>query len=111
MEITIRIDNGDARVFVKQIFANHSGGVEEGNYVFALPSQATVSDFAVWTGRLVFQPWFWSASVPRRYIPSLNGRRLIRDYCRWESAARRKPSAAEYSALASFRSNLMEPSG
>ncbi len=50
MEITIRIDNGDARVFVKQIFANHSGGVEEGNYVFALPSQATVSDFAVWDG-------------------------------------------------------------
>ena len=50
MEITVRIDNGDARVFVKQIFANHSGGVEEGNYVFALPSQATVSDFAVWDG-------------------------------------------------------------
>src|ERR1700680_4147239 len=50
MEITIRIDNGDARVFVKQIFANHSGGIEEGNYIFALPSQATVSDFAVWDG-------------------------------------------------------------
>src|SRR6202162_6675572 len=50
MEITIRIDNGDARVFVKQIFANHTGGIEEGNYVFALPSQATVSDSAVWDG-------------------------------------------------------------
>jgi len=50
MEITVRIDNGDARVFVKQIFANHTGGIEEGNYVFALPSQATVSDFAVWDG-------------------------------------------------------------
>ncbi|HEX3353449.1 MAG TPA: VIT and VWA domain-containing protein [Terriglobales bacterium] len=50
MEITIRIDNGDAHISVKQIFANHSGGVEEGNYVFALPSQATVSDFAVWDG-------------------------------------------------------------
>jgi Ca-activated chloride channel family protein len=50
MEITIRIDNGDARVFVKQVFANHTNGIEEGNYIFALPSQATVSDFAVWDG-------------------------------------------------------------
>jgi Ca-activated chloride channel homolog len=50
MEITIHIDNGDARVFVRQIFANHTSGIEEGNYVFALPSRATVSDFAVWDG-------------------------------------------------------------
>src|SRR5690348_5202713 len=50
MEITIRIDNGDARVFVKQIFANHTNSIEEGNYIFALPNQATVSDFAVWDG-------------------------------------------------------------
>jgi Ca-activated chloride channel homolog len=50
MEITIRIDNGDARIFVRQIFANRTGQIEEGNYVFALPSRATVSDFAVWDG-------------------------------------------------------------
>src|SRR5262249_28142311 len=50
MEITIRIDNGDARVFVKQIFTNHTSHIEEGNYIFALPSRATVSDFAVWDG-------------------------------------------------------------
>ena len=50
MEITIRIDNGDARVFVRQIFANHIGGIQEGNYVFALPSHATISDFATWDG-------------------------------------------------------------
>lgn len=50
MEITVRIDNGDARVFVRQIFANHTDHIEEGNYIFALPSQATVSDFAVWDG-------------------------------------------------------------
>ena len=50
MEITIRIDNGDARVFVRQIFTNHTGSIQEGNYVFALPSRATVSDFAVWDG-------------------------------------------------------------
>ena len=50
MEITIRIDNSDARVFVKQIFANHTNRIEEGNYVFALNSHATVSDFATWDG-------------------------------------------------------------
>jgi Ca-activated chloride channel homolog len=50
MEITIRIDNGDARVFIRQIFANHTDGIEEGNYIFALPSHATISDFATWDG-------------------------------------------------------------
>jgi len=50
MEITVQIDNGDARVFVRQVFTNHTNTIEEGNYVFALPSHATVSDFAVWDG-------------------------------------------------------------
>jgi Ca-activated chloride channel family protein len=50
MEITVRIDNGDARVFVLQIFANHTAAIEEGNYIFALPSHATISDFATWDG-------------------------------------------------------------
>ena len=50
MEITIRIDNGDARVFVRQVFVNHTGGIQEGNYIFALPSHATISDFATWDG-------------------------------------------------------------
>ena len=50
MQVEIRIDNGDARVWVRQIFANRTGGVQEGNYVFALPGGTTVSDFAVWDG-------------------------------------------------------------
>ena len=50
MEITVRIDNGNARVFVRQVFVNHTGGIQEGNYVFALPSHATISDFATWDG-------------------------------------------------------------
>jgi len=50
MEITVRIDNGDARVFVRQVFANHTGAIEEGNYIFALPGHATISDFATWDG-------------------------------------------------------------
>jgi Ca-activated chloride channel family protein len=50
MSISVRIDNGVARVYVRQIFGNHTNRIEEGNYVFALPSRATVSDFAVWDG-------------------------------------------------------------
>lgn len=48
MEIDVRIDNGDARVSIRQIFANHASAVSEGTYVFALPVRAIVSDFAVW---------------------------------------------------------------
>src|ERR1035441_2084770 len=48
MVLDIRIDNGVARVEVRQVFGNHSGTVQEGVYQFALPGKATVSDFAVW---------------------------------------------------------------
>ena len=48
MSIAIVIDNGNAKVKVQQIFSNHTGSPIEGNYVFALPSRALVSDFAIW---------------------------------------------------------------
>jgi Ca-activated chloride channel family protein len=50
MNVDITIDNGDARVYVTQIFANHTRSIEEGTYVFALPTGSTVSDFATWDG-------------------------------------------------------------
>lgn len=50
MQVDIRIDNDDARVWIRQIFTNHTSGIQEGNYVFALPSGTQVSDFAVWDG-------------------------------------------------------------
>jgi Ca-activated chloride channel family protein len=48
MSIRVVIDNGNAKVNVQQIFANHTAGPIEGNYVFALPGRALISDFAVW---------------------------------------------------------------
>lgn len=48
LTLDLRIDNGVARVRVRQVFGNHSATIEEGVYQFALPGQATVSDFAVW---------------------------------------------------------------
>jgi Ca-activated chloride channel family protein len=50
MQVEITIDNGDARVWVRQVFINHTNRQQEGNYQFALPSGTTVSDFAVWDG-------------------------------------------------------------
>jgi Ca-activated chloride channel family protein len=50
MQVEIRVDNGDARVWVRQVFTNHTARPQEGNYLFALPSGTTVSDFAVWDG-------------------------------------------------------------
>ncbi|MGD0445621.1 MAG: VIT domain-containing protein [Edaphobacter sp.] len=50
MSVAITIDNGDARVLITQIFANHTGKVEEGSYIIALPAGSTVSDFATWDG-------------------------------------------------------------
>jgi Ca-activated chloride channel family protein len=48
MWIVVRIDDGDARVAIRQVFASHYFNVLEGNYLFALPARAAVSDFAVW---------------------------------------------------------------
>jgi Ca-activated chloride channel family protein len=48
MTVEIRIDNGIGRVAVRQIYGNHSPSIQEGTYTFALPSAASVSDFAVW---------------------------------------------------------------
>jgi len=50
MSVDITIDNGDARVYITQIFLNHTNRIEEGTYNLALPSGSTVSDFAVWDG-------------------------------------------------------------
>ncbi len=48
MSIDIFVDNGTARVRMREIFANQTDRVQEGEYHFALPSGAAVSDFAVW---------------------------------------------------------------
>jgi Ca-activated chloride channel family protein len=50
MRVDVSIDNGDARVRIIQIFANHTGKLQEGTYQFALPDGSTLSDFAVWDG-------------------------------------------------------------
>ncbi|MCC7496981.1 MAG: VWA domain-containing protein [Bryobacterales bacterium] len=50
MAIGITIDNGDARINVRQIYGSHVAEVLEGAYSFTLSTRALVSDFAVWDG-------------------------------------------------------------
>jgi Ca-activated chloride channel homolog len=47
-KVHVLIDKGTATVSLRQIFANKTGNVLEGDYTFGLPSRATLSDFAVW---------------------------------------------------------------
>jgi Ca-activated chloride channel homolog len=50
MSVNVLIDNQYARVRVTQIFGNHTGRIQEGRYVFLIPTTASISDFAVWDG-------------------------------------------------------------
>jgi Ca-activated chloride channel homolog len=50
MTVDVKIDNQFARVRVVQIFGNHTDRVQEGQYVFLIPTTAAISDFAVWDG-------------------------------------------------------------
>src|SRR4051794_12533339 len=50
MNVDVLIDNQHATVRVLQIYDNHTAQTLEGKYVFALPRDASVSDFAVWDG-------------------------------------------------------------
>jgi Ca-activated chloride channel family protein len=52
MKVDVRIDNQHAHVKVLQIFDNHTAQILEGKYLFALPPQSSIADFAVWDGDL-----------------------------------------------------------
>lgn len=50
MNVDVLIDNQHARVRVLQIYDSHVSSVLEGKFLFALPTESSVSDFAVWDG-------------------------------------------------------------
>ena len=52
MKVDVKIDNQHAHVRVLQIFDNHRNQTLEGKYLFALPPQSSIADFAVWDGDL-----------------------------------------------------------
>jgi Ca-activated chloride channel family protein len=52
MKVDVMIDNQHAWVKVLQIFDSHTSQILEGKYLFALPPQSSIADFAVWDGDL-----------------------------------------------------------
>lgn len=48
LAIRVQIVNGHAKVSIRQVFSNKTANVMEGQYNFALPGRASISDFAVW---------------------------------------------------------------
>jgi Ca-activated chloride channel family protein len=52
MNVDVLIDNQHATVRVAQIFDNHTSETLEGKYLFALPLNSSVADFAVWDNDL-----------------------------------------------------------
>lgn len=48
MQVDVRIEDGTARVRIQQIYVSRISRVQEGEWVFALPARAAISDFAVW---------------------------------------------------------------
>jgi hypothetical protein len=115
MTLEIRIDNGIARVRVRQIFGNHSATVQEGVYQFALPGKATVSDFAVWDDVTRIP----GVILERRRAGEIYERRRPRlsilGFCKWVSARLTRlalplgPASSSPPALCPFRNSA--PSG
>ena len=62
MEITIRVDNGDARVFVKQIFADHTNNMRKETTFSRCPAKLRFRISRYGTGLLAFQRFCSNAS-------------------------------------------------
>ena len=111
MEITVHIDNGDARVFVRQIFANHTGKIEEGKlHLRAAAARPRSRILQSGMGPRAFQRSCSNASGPRTSTLSSSNRPSIPGCCRWANEVRKKPNAVRCSARASSPFSHMEPS-
>ena len=106
----ILIDNGDARVSIRQIFGNRTGSVLEGNYIFALPSRGLVSDFAVWDDVTRIPGVILERRRAEEIYDSLPAIHRSRACSSKASAKPAKPAAARCSARASCPFRRSEPS-
>ena len=69
MKVDVAIDNQHARVKVLQIFDSHPNQILEGKYLFALPPQSSIADFAVWDGDLRLPGVILENAAPIESIP------------------------------------------
>ena len=91
--VTVTIDNRIARTHIDQTFVNESASQLEGTYVFPLPEDATISDFAMWVDG-----------------KKLEGQVLDRDQARqtYEDIVRRQrdPALLEYVGRNAFKARI-----
>jgi len=48
--VTVTIEDGVSRTSIDQVFHNNSGHQLEGDYLFPIPEDASISDFSMWMG-------------------------------------------------------------
>ncbi len=91
--VTVKIDNQIAQTHVDQVFVNNSDYQLEGTYVFPLPEDATISDFAMYVDGV-----------------RLDGKVLSRDEARqiYEEIVRRQrdPALLEYIGRGAFQARI-----
>jgi len=78
MNVDVLIDNQHARVRVLQIFDNHVAQQLEGKYLFALPPQSSISDFAVWDADTRIPRDDGKNAAPMRFTVKSNNSKSIR---------------------------------
>ena len=110
MTVDIVIDNGDASVSIRQIFGNHSNGVLEGNFTFALPSRSLVSDFAVWDDVTRIPGVILERARAEQIYDSLHAQSIDPGLLQQGDREAGEPRAAMSSALVSCPFRRTEPS-
>lgn len=93
VHVAVAIDEVTARTTVTQVFLNHTDADLEGTYVFPLPRDAAVADFAVWHDG-------------RRVAASVEEKGAARERYEDDAAAGRDPALVEEDEAGGFRMDV-----
>jgi Ca-activated chloride channel homolog len=91
--VTVEITNQVAKTSIDQIFVNNYGRDIEGTYIFPIPDNASVSDFAMWMGNV---------RVQGEILDGAQARRIYEDIVR----RMRDPGLLEYMGRNMFRARV-----
>lgn len=91
--VTVTIDNQVARTHVDETFTNPSDYQLEGTYIFPLPEDATISDFAMWVD---------GKKLEGQVLDRAQARQIYEDIVR----RRRDPALLEYIGRNAFQAHI-----
>jgi len=91
--VTVTIDNQIARTHVDQTFVNDSAYALEGTYIFPLPEDAAISDFAMWVD---------GKKLEGRVLDKNQARQIYEDIVRRQ----RDPALLEYVGRNAFQARI-----